>query len=118
MPAGLLARWPIGSNGGAWSAALDELVHQSAQIVEVACQAIHAVHHHRVALAHEGDQPFQLGAMGILTRCLIGEHLVHLDMFELSFRILIEAADADVADALTVQDGLLRTMCQDEIYDP
>ncbi|MFM9301972.1 hypothetical protein ACKGB2_17680, partial [Klebsiella pneumoniae] len=30
----------------------------------------------------------------------------------------VEAADADVTDALTVQGILLREMCQEEIYDP
>jgi len=38
-------------------------------------------------------------------------------MLKLAFRILVEAADADVADALTVQRVLLRGMCQEEIYD-
>jgi len=36
-------------------------------------------------------------------------------MLNLAFRVLVEAADADVADALTVQGGLLRTICQEEI---
>jgi hypothetical protein len=55
--------------------------------------------------------------MGILARRLVGELLVHLDVFELPFRILVEAAHADVTDALTVQGGLQRAMCQEEIYD-
>ncbi len=84
---------------------LGQALHQAAQVVEVPRQAVHAVHHHRVALAHEGEQPFQLGALGVLAACLVGEHLVHLDVFELPFRVLVEAADADVADALTVQDA-------------
>jgi hypothetical protein len=49
---------------------------------------------------------------------LVGEHFVDLDMLKLSFWILIEAADPDVADALTVQDVLLTKICQEEIYDP
>ncbi|SXU79395.1 transposase [Klebsiella pneumoniae] len=40
------------------------------------------------------------------------------DLFELPFWVLVEAADADVTDALTVQGILLREMCQEEIYDP
>ena len=43
---------------------------------------------------------------------------IHLDLFELPFWVLVEAADADVTDALTVQGILLREMCQEEIYDP
>jgi hypothetical protein len=39
-------------------------------------------------------------------------------MLKLAFRILVEAADADVADALAVQGVLLRAMCQEEICDP
>jgi hypothetical protein len=41
-----------------------------------------------------------------------------MDLFKLPFWVLVEAADADVADALTVQGALLRVMCQEEIYDP
>ncbi len=36
---------------------------------------------------------------------------------QLPLRVLVEAADADVTDALTVQGILLREMCQEEIYD-
>ncbi|WP_423682384.1 hypothetical protein [Undibacterium sp. WLHG33] len=39
-------------------------------------------------------------------------------LFELPFWVLVEAADADVTDALTVQGILLREMCQEEICDP
>jgi hypothetical protein len=99
-------------------AALGEALHQAAQVVEVARQTIHAVHHHRVAFAHEGEQPFQFGPLGVLARRLVGEHLVHRNLLQLPFRVLVEAADADVADALTVQGILLREMCQEEIYDP
>ncbi|SLY24933.1 Uncharacterised protein [Klebsiella pneumoniae] len=99
-------------------AALGEALHQAAQVVEVARQTIHAVHHDRVAFAHEGEQPFQFGPPCVLARRLVGEHFIHLDLFELPFWVLVEAADADVTDALTVQGILLREMCQEEIYDP
>lgn len=72
----------------------------------------------RVAFAHEGEQPFQFGPPCVLARRLVGEHFIHLDLFELPFWVLVEAADADVTDALTVQGILLREMCQEEIYDP
>jgi len=42
-----------------------------------------------------------------MTVPLVGEHPVHRHALELAFGILIEAADADVADALSVQDVLL-----------
>lgn len=89
-------------------AALGELVHQPAQIVEVARQAVPSDHstqnrQNRViiwiyscyapppfALAHEGEQPFQLGALGVLARCLVGEQPVYRNMFKLAFRVLVE----------------------------
>ncbi len=98
-------------------AALGELLHQAAQIIEVARQAVHAMHHHGVALAHEGEQPFQLRTLGVLARRLISEQPVHRNLLELAFRVLVEAADADVADALTVR-GTPEDNCQEEIYDP
>ena len=98
-------------------AALGELLHQAVQVVEVARQAVHAMHHHRVALAHQGEQPFQLGALRVLARCHVGEQPVHRNKLKLAFRVLVEAADADVADTLTVQRVLLRVICQEEIYN-
>ena len=40
------------------------------------------------------------GALGVLARCLVGEHLAHLGLFQLAFRVLVKAADPDVADAV------------------
>ena len=39
-------------------------------------------------------------------------------MLELAFRVLVEAAHPDVADALIGQGVLLNPICQEEIYDP
>ncbi|AAS76312.1 hypothetical protein SCH_028 (plasmid) [Salmonella enterica subsp. enterica serovar Choleraesuis str. SC-B67] len=77
----------------------------AAQVIKVACQPVHAMHHHGVALADEGQQPFQLGTLGVLARSLVGEHPRHLNTLQLPFRVLVEAADADIADALTLQDA-------------
>ncbi len=63
---------------------------RAAQVVEVARQTIHAVHHDRVAFAHEGEQPFQFGPPCVLARRLVGEHFIHLDLFELPFWVLVE----------------------------
>jgi hypothetical protein len=87
-----------------------ELLHQAAQIVEVACQAIHAEHHQGVALAHEAKQAIQLRPAYVLAGRLIGEHPIHCYALELAFRVLIEAADADIADALSVQGDLLNKL--------
>ena len=38
---------------------LGEVLHQPPQVVEVAGQVIHAVDHHHIALAHEGEQRCQ-----------------------------------------------------------
>jgi hypothetical protein len=72
---------------------------------QVARQPIHAMHHHGVAFAHEGQQPFKFGTLCVLAGSLVGEHLADLNLFQLPFRILVEAADANVADALTLQDA-------------
>jgi hypothetical protein len=66
------------------------------------------VHHHGVALAHEGQQRIQFRPLGVLARRFVGEYLVHLNLFKLAFRVLVEAADPDIADSLTIQECLLR----------
>ena len=99
-------------------AALGKLPHDESQVVQVARQPVHAVHHHRVALAGEGEQPFQFRTLRVLTRSLVGKEPIDLDMLELAFRVLVEAAHPDVADALTVQGVLLNPICQEEIYNP
>jgi hypothetical protein len=71
-----------------------------------------------VALAHEGERTVQLGPLDVFTRCLVGEHLVHRDLFQLPLGVLVEAAHPHVADALTLHRFLLGTTCQEEIYHP
>ncbi len=63
------------------------------------------MHHHGVAFAHEGEQSFQLGTLGVLAGCLVGEHPRYLNSIQLPFRVLVKGADPDVADALTLQDA-------------
>lgn len=50
------------------------------------------------------QQSLELGALGVLARCLVGEHLAHLGLFQLAFRVLVKAADPDVADAVPLHD--------------
>ncbi len=85
-------------------AALSQLLYQATQVIEVAGQPIHAVHHHCIAFADEAQQRFELGALGVLARCLVGEHLARLGLFQLAFRVLVKAADPDVADAVPLHD--------------
>ena len=42
-------------------------------------QPVHAVHHHRVALAREGQQPFQFRTLPVLTRSLVGKEPIVKD---------------------------------------
>jgi hypothetical protein len=75
------------------------------------------MHHDNIAFAHEGQQCVELWPLRIFARCLVGEYLVHLNLFQLTLRVLIEAADPDVADALTFQSSLPSEFCQVEIHD-
>ena len=49
----------------------------------------------------------------VLTRSLVGKEPIDLDMLKLAFRVLVEAAHPDIADALTVHP-----VCQEELYNP
>ncbi len=63
-------------------------------------------------------------ALSSFGRCVVLPEAVSVkepidrDMLELAFRVLVEAAHPDVADALTVQGILLNLICQKEICDP
>ena len=71
------------------------------QIIQVARQAVHAVHHHRIVFAHERRQRVELGPLYVLAGRLVDKDLIGRDVFELPFRVLIESAHPDVADAMT-----------------
>ena len=47
-------------------AALGKLLHDEPQVVEVSRQPVHAMHHHRVALAREGERPVQFRTLPVL----------------------------------------------------
>ena len=48
------------------------------------------MHPHRVALAREGEQPFQFRTLRVLTRSLVGKESIDLDMLELAFWVLVK----------------------------
>lgn len=100
----ILRKKQISENVRLNAEALLRKVNQATQVIEVAGQPIHAVHHHCIAFADEAQQRFELGALGVLARCLVGEHLAHLGLFQLAFRVLVKAADPDVADAVPLHD--------------
>jgi len=58
-----------------------------------------------IALPDKSDQPIQLGPVGILTRCLICEYPIHRNLLKLAIGILIEAANSDITNAVTVQNA-------------
>lgn len=78
------------------------------QVFEVPRQAIHAVHDHRVTLAHKPDRLFELRTVRVLTRGLIREHPIQRLAFELALVVLIQRAHSDVADALPLHPVSLR----------
>jgi hypothetical protein len=49
----------------------------------------------------------------VLARCLVGEHAIHRYAFQLAIRVLVETADPDVPDSLTVH-AISRLMCQEK----
>ncbi|MND98454.1 hypothetical protein D3C80_908050 [compost metagenome] len=63
------------------------------------------MHDNSVALTDEAEHGLQLWALGVLARRLVGEHLAHLCLFQLPFRVLIKAADPDIADTMSLQDA-------------
>ncbi|EQD79670.1 hypothetical protein B1A_01608 [mine drainage metagenome] len=89
--------------------ALRQRLNDTAQIIEIPRKAIHTMYHHGVAGAGETHQCFQLRAFDILARSLVGERTVNLDAFQLPFRVLVEGADPDVPNALSVHGLLLRS---------
>lgn len=72
------------------------------QIIQVVGEAIHAVHHQGIAIADLAEQGFEQRTLGVLARSLVGENLAHLGAFQLPVRVLIEGADPDIADPLSV----------------
>ena len=52
------------------------------------------------------------------SKTLSVKNLIDWDMLELAFRVRVEAAHPDVADAVTVHGVLLNPVCQEELYNP
>ena len=58
--------------------------------------------HQRVPFADKRKERLQLGALGVLARGVVGEDAIHRHLLELPLRVLVERADPDVTDPLTV----------------
>ena len=52
------------------------------------------------------------------SKTLSVKNLIDWDMLELAFRVRVEAAHPNVADAVTVHGVLLNPVCQEELYNP
>jgi hypothetical protein len=61
-----------------------------AKIVQIAGKPVHAMHDHRVAIAHEGQQRVELRPLRVLSRCLLSERPVKVDSGELAHYVLLK----------------------------
>jgi len=73
------------------------------------------MHDDGVPLAREVQQGVELRPGDILSRGFVGEGAIDGDLFELAIRVLVERADADIADALPIH-GSTSFICQDKVY--
>ena len=71
-----------------------------AEVVEVPGEAVHRVHEHGVAVAHEVHQRCELGSVHVSPRGPLDEGAIHGHTLELAGSALVEGAHPDVADAL------------------
>ena len=71
-----------------------------AEVVQVPGEAVHRVHDHGVALAHEVHQRCELGAGHVSPRGPLDEGAIDGHPLELASSALVEGAHPDVADAL------------------
>ncbi len=83
-------------------AAFGQLLYKAGKSSRLRAHPIHAVNHHGVAFAHEGQQRIEFRPLGVFVRRLVGEYPADFDMLQLPFQVLAEAADPDISDALTL----------------
>jgi hypothetical protein len=83
-------------------ASLRLLLDEAAKVIDVAGQPVHAMHHDGVALAGVGEQGLQLRPFGVFSGRLVGEQLVDLKMLKLAVGVLVDTADPNLPDALTL----------------
>src|SRR5260370_4951500 len=98
---------------------LRQAQHNCPQGIEVAGQPVHRVTKHCVAFADEALHGLQLGTLYILAGGFVGKCFVQGQPFELANLVLIEGADAQVADPLAF-GRLARSsgpMCPNRLFD-
>ena len=74
--------------------------HYSPQVIKVAGQPVHRVTKHCVAFADEALHGLQLGTLCILAEGFVSKCFVQGQPFKLADLVLIQGADAQVADLL------------------
>ena len=84
-------------------AAFCQVRDEAPKVVEVPGQAVQTMDDHGIAVPHEVDEPGQLGAFRVGSGGLVGEDPDEGDSVELPVRVLVEARNADIADALVAQ---------------
>jgi hypothetical protein len=60
------------------NALMGELLHETSQIIEVACQPIHAGHHNGVPVADERQHGFELGSLHTFARGLLHKYSIYV----------------------------------------
>jgi len=58
------------------------------------------MHHYGIAFPRIFEQRLELRPFGVLAGCLAGENPIRVEMFKLTFGVLIVTADPNVSDAL------------------
>jgi hypothetical protein len=86
--------------------------------IEVAGEPVHAVDNHGVTVTDEPQQLCQLWPCGVPARGLVSENAGQDLALELAQFILVYAAHPQVADALTIHDGLQFSTCENECQPP
>ena len=80
---------------------VSERLNDAAQIIEVACESIHTVHDYRVTVPNKLRHCVKLFAVNVFAGLFVEERSVNGNVLELTLRILIERAHANVSDPLS-----------------
>ena len=74
------------------------------QVVEIAGETIHAVDHNDIPVPHKDKHGIELRPVNVLARSLISEDPVEWVPLKLAADVLVECADPDITDPLTVHE--------------
>ena len=91
-----------------------EALDESPQVIQVAGQPVHAVHHDGVPVTGEPQQLCQLWSGRVPARGLVREDPIQDLAFELALLVLVQRAHAHVPDPLTSHSCLQPLPCQIE----